>query len=73
MTGKSLTRIGSAFEIYGQLYPAVGFNWRDGGRSKVRINFGAEKGGSEFKYKPSDDWVEKVAPEILPEPTSVAD
>ncbi|KAJ8129103.1 hypothetical protein O1611_g4529 [Lasiodiplodia mahajangana] len=48
-------------EIYGQVYPAVSFEWFEGGISKVKINFGPEKGGTEFKYKPREDCVE-IAP-----------
>ncbi|CZR69629.1 uncharacterized protein PAC_19529 [Phialocephala subalpina] len=54
----------SVFDIFGQLYPAVSFQSRDVGRPQIRINFGPEKGGTKFKHKPRDDWVETVAPAV---------
>ncbi|RYP49672.1 hypothetical protein DL768_004668 [Monosporascus sp. mg162] len=50
-------------DISGQLYPAVSFLSQNVRRSQVRINFGIE-GGTEFKYKPSDDWADSIASQV---------
>ncbi|KAI1752028.1 hypothetical protein F4782DRAFT_165913 [Xylaria castorea] len=48
------------FDIDGQLYPAVGFTWRNNSMSKVSVNFGPEHGGVDFKYRPADDLVDAM-------------
>ncbi|KAI8947981.1 ankyrin repeat-containing domain protein [Xylaria longipes] len=44
-----------AFDVEGQLYPAISFTWQKGSMSKVAVNFGPEHGGAEFKYRLADD------------------
>ncbi|KAI0449761.1 ankyrin repeat-containing domain protein [Xylaria acuta] len=49
-----------AFDVDGQIYPAISFSWRNRETSKVAVNFGLKHGGVLFTYYPGDDWVDTV-------------